>query len=443
MRPADGPSTTVSPRAGLLRLAGGTLVLKVTGQGLLLVVMVVLARLLGDRAYGQYIYALAWLRICVLLVKAGYDTALLRFLPAYALAGKWALARGLLRTAVIVTLSAWLVVALGAAAALAGLSDRLEPGLAPTLLLAVGVVLVQALVEQGMAALRSWNRPLLAVLPNFVLRPLLVGVLVLVGIFGMDLPRGSALAMGAMGLASAACLVLMVVWCVRSAPRALGAERTRERAPEWNRVAVTVLFISGVHLVIAQTDTIMVGTMLGSVQAGYYGTATRLAGLVLFGLVAANTVVAPRISACHAAGDRKGLQVMLNAASRGILLFTLPVALVLVLGGRFVLGLWGESFTTAHTALLVLVAAQTVSAAAGPNGNLLTMTGHERTAAAVMGAAALFNVALNALFIPRWGLTGAGVATGLTAVLWNVTLVVYARRRLGVSSTIIWRGRGE
>ena len=173
MQPADGPTTTVSPRAGLLRLAGGTLVLKVTGQGLLLVVMVVLARLLGDRAYGQYIYALAWLRICVLLVKAGYDTALLRFLPAYALAGKWALARGLLRTAVIVTLSAWLVVALGAVAALAGLSDRLEPGLAPTLLLAVGVVLVQALVEQGMAALRSWNRPLLAVLPNFVLRPLL------------------------------------------------------------------------------------------------------------------------------------------------------------------------------------------------------------------------------------------------------------------------------
>jgi len=443
MRPPDDTAARPRPRAGLLRLVGGTLVLKITGQGLLFVVMVLLARLLGERSYGQYVFALAWMRICVLLVKFGYDTVMLRFLPTYAVEGKWNLARGLLRAAVTVTLAVWLFVAAAAAAVVTGLAERLEPGLAQTLLLAVGVVLVQALVEQGMAVLRSWNRPLLAVLPNFVLRPVLVAVLVLAGLFAFDLPRDSSLAMGAMGVASTVCLALIVLWCVRSAPAALAAEKARDRAPEWRPLAVTMLFISGVHVIMTQTDTIMVGMLLDSTQAGYYGTAVRLAGLVLFGLMAATNVVAPRISASHAAGDKQGLQSMLDATSRGVLMFTLPVALVLGVAGRFVLGFWGESFTTAYTALLILVGAQTVSAAAGPNGILLNMTGHERAAAMVMGLAALLNVALNAVLIPRWGLTGAGVATGLTTVLWNLTLVAHARRKLGVSSTILWPVRSR
>lgn len=438
MRPPKDHQAEPRRRAGLLRLTGGTLILKVTGQGLLFGVMVLLARLLGDRSYGQYVFALAWMRVFVLLVKAGYDTVMLRFLPAYAVQGRWDLARGVLRTAVTVTLTVWLVVAAGAAAVIVGLRDRIEPGLVPTLLLAIGVVLVQALVEHGMAVLRSWNRPLRAVLPNFVLRPLLLAVLVIAGVYAFGLPRGSGLAMGAMGLASTMCLVLVVRWCVQSAPAELRAQRGRERSPAWRSMAVTMLFISGVHVIMTQTDTIMVGALLDSAQAGYYGTAARLAGLVLFGLLAASNVIGPRISACHTAGDRTELQAMLNASSRSVLLFTVPVALVFALAGRFVLGFWGESFTAAYPVLVILVGAQAVSAAAGPNGLLLNMTGHERTAAAVMVISALLNVVLNALFIPRWGLAGAGLATGLTTVLWNVTLVAFARRRVGVSPTILW-----
>ncbi|MCP4572452.1 MAG: flippase [bacterium] len=438
MRPPDDTATKSGPRAGLLRLAGGTLILKVTGQALLFGVMVLLARLLGDRSYGQYVFALAWLRVWVLLVKVGYDSAMLRFLPAYAVEGRWDLARGLLRAAVTVTLTVWLVTGAGAAAVILGVRDRLEPGLAPTLLLTVGVVLVQALVEHGMAVLRAWNRPLRAVLPNFVVRPLAVGILVVVGLLAVDLPRTSGLAMGAMGLASALCLVLVVLWCRRSAPKELTAESARATALQWRSVAVTMLFISGVHVIMTQTDTIMVGALLDSARAGYYGTAVRLSGLVLFGLVAASNVVAPRISAAHAAGDRTGLQAMLDTSSRGVLAFTVPVALVFALAGKFVLGLWGESFTAAYGALVILAGAQALSAASGPNGLLLNMTGHERTAAAVMVVSALLNVALNALFIPRWGLMGAGLATGLTTVLWNITLVAFARRRLGVSPTVLW-----
>lgn len=440
-RPDGSDGQTATLREGLLRLAGGTLVLKVAGQALLFVVMVVLARLLGDRSYGQYVYALAWLRILVLVAKAGYDTAVLRFLPAYGIDGRWDLARGLLRTTFVVTVAAWLALALGVTVTVRILGTRLEEGLAPTLLLAAAVVLVQALVEQGMSVLRSWNRPLQAVLPNFVLRPLLVAGALVAGLFLVGLPRTSTLAMGAMGVASTCCLVLIAIWCVRAAPQGMADEGGRAHSPAWAPAALTMLFVSGIQMVLTQIDTIMVGSLLDATRAGYYGTASRLAGLTAFGATAAYTVVAPRIAAAHAAGDRPGLQAMLDTTSRAILSFAGAVALVLFVGGRWILGLWGDAFVTATVALNLLAVANLVNACGGPTGYIMTMTGHERTAALVLTGAVLLNLALNALLIPHFELVGAGSATLATLVAWNVVIVTYARRRVGVSTTILWPRR--
>lgn len=74
-----------------------------------------------------------------------------------------------------------------------------------------------------------------------------------------------------------------------------------------------------------------------------------------------------------------------------------------------------------------------VNAAAGSAGNVLIMTGHETAAVWVVGAGTLVNLVLAILLVPPFGVTGA---FALNLVLWNLALVVIARRRLGINVTV-------
>ena len=44
---------------------------------------------------------------------------------------------------------------------------------------------------------------------------------------------------------------------------------------------------------------------------------------------------------------------------------------------------------------------------------------------------------LNFLFIPKWGLGGAAVASGITMALWNVTLVILDRRVVQLDPSVL------
>ena len=74
----------------------------------------------------------------------------------------------------------------------------------------------------------------------------------------------------------------------------------------------------------------------------------------------------------------------------------------------------------------------------------LTMTGHQRDAAASIGAGAVLNVVLNVALIPGWGLEGAAAATATSMIVWNLLLAVAVRRRLGINASALGRiGRGR
>ncbi|MDQ3564372.1 MAG: polysaccharide biosynthesis C-terminal domain-containing protein [Pseudomonadota bacterium] len=94
-------------------------------------------------------------------------------------------------------------------------------------------------------------------------------------------------------------------------------------------------------------------------------------------------------------------------SARVVLLVSLPVALSMIIFGRWILlTVFGLEFVSGATALAILSAAQIVNAAMGSVGLLLIMTGHERDTATGVGIAAAVNVTLNVLLIPVWGLKG-------------------------------------
>ena len=116
------------------------------------------------------------------------------------------------------------------------------------------------------------------------------------------------------------------------------------------------------------------------------------------------------------------------------------VLLVAAVGHWFLL-IFGEAFTGGYTAMLILCAAHVVNAAGGCVGVILTMSGHERAAAVGLAVTVVLNITLNAVLIPRYGMTGAAAASLVSELVKNIILGVICWRTMGIDPTVLGRSR--
>jgi len=426
-----------STRAVLIRGAGGSFVVQVTGTGIGFAVQVCLARWLGRTGFGDYVVAIAWLNILVLLGKLGFDTSALRFVAAYRSRGELGKLHGFLLRSHQIVLAGSLLLALVAAGTVGLMAGRLRTALVMVLLVTWLMLPLNSLLEVTAACLRGLRRVVLAQAPVRILRPLLLlaGVGLLVA--WRDAAPTAAQAMAVHLAAVIASLALMFACLWISLP-----EGTRGTPPEfdtglWCRVAAPLLLLSGLYIVLGQTDLLMLGAMRGSADAGVYGAAVRIAGLVGFGLVAVNMIAAPMISELYARGQIKQLQHMVRMAAWAILAFAVPATLGMMLGGKWILALFGSEFVVGYTPLLVLLGGRLVNALSGSVGFMMSMTGHQRQAATIVGISAVMNVVMNAALIPLAGGLGAAAATATTTVFSNLAMLIYVRRVLRINPTVL------
>jgi len=209
------------------------------------------------------------------------------------------------------------------------------------------------------------------------------------------------------------------------------------RHKEWLSVARVLLLVSGLNLVLARIDVLMVGSMISTRDAGIYSVSSLAASFVGFGLSSVNAIAAPLIADLHSQGHRRELQRILLLAARGVLVFSVLCTIALALGGRYALGLFGPEFTSGYYILVILAGGGLINALGGSVGFLMTMTGHQTVAAKVLLVTAVLNVVLNAVFIQLWGVTGAAIATAVATLVWNASMNYYAWKHLGVRATAI------
>jgi len=186
-----------------------------------------------------------------------------------------------------------------------------------------------------------------------------------------------------------------------------------------------------------QADILLVGFLTDARSAGIYGAATRIARLTSLGLNASNFVVAPMISAAYANGQTDTLRQVVRKAGWFIVLLTIPACFVLILGGQFVLGLFGPAFREAYPALVILLVGQIVNAMTGCVGFLMNMTRLEKQAAVVQGTALVCSVALGVILIPRMGTRGAAIASSTAIILTNLSMLYLVITRLKVDPSIL------
>ena len=220
-------------------------------------------------------------------------------------------------------------------------------------------------------------------------------------------------------------------------PVAARVATARYETRHWTRVALALLLFTALFQVLARTDVVMLGVLLDTRAAGIYAIAAQASQLVFLGLSAVNTIAAPMISALYWQHRHDELQRVVRLAAIGILLTAVPALLVLVVFGRPILRLFGALFDRGYAALVILCAGQLIHALSGSVGFLMSMTGHQKQAAGIVGMAVVLNVVLNFLLIPPLGMVGAAVASATATAAWNLVMLVYVWRHLRINPTVV------
>ena len=423
-------------RGPIARGAAGTFALRVFQTGLRFLISVALARLLGAEGYGAYTFALACVSLLSVPALLGFDGLLVREVASYLARERWASLTGLLRRARQMTLVASFGLALagaGLAWAFSGQLARPMPIVFWTALFALPFLAQTRVIQATMIGLRHITA---AQVPETVFQPALF--LALIGATALLLTGrlDAQVAVGLYGVSASAAFVL-ATGLARRARKAVVQRTTPEYATgAWLRSAVPFALTSGLNVLGGSLGVLMLAPMQGAQATGIFGIANAAAALIALPLIAINTPLAPALSAVFAEGDKAKVQRLATKAARGAFVLCLPLVLVYVVFGTWILWLFGEEFTAGYMALVILSIGQIVNAGMGSVGVLLQMTGHERDVARGVALALLLNFLVNLALIPEWGPAGAAGGAAGNVILLNFLLAGRVRRRLGIGPTV-------
>ncbi len=413
---------------GVALLLGGSVVFSfVTG--------VIFARLLGAAGYGVYAYAMAWVGLLVIPANLGLPSLITREMAAYQATADWGLLRGLMlwsQKMVWLVSSLLVCVAIGAAWLL--LNDK------TITLIALYIVLVSlpfaALVRLQQSSLRGLHYVIYSQVPDLLVRPLLLIVTTLIFFFFAKQYFNVLWVSGIYTLTTVLVCLFSSMLLRSRLPRAMTTVTPRYTTNAWLRSTFPFLIISGLYVVTVQMDTIMIGTLRGTEDAGIYAVASQGAGLIRLALMAVHITVAPMIAKLYVEKELGQLQQLLRKGSRALFLLSLPLAAVLIFLGPWLLNIFGKDFTLGHSALVILTLGHLLNTTIGLAPLLLSMTEHEQSTAFGIGAGAVLNIVLNLLLIPLLGNTGAAIASTTGLIVQNLLLTALARRRLKLNPAL-------
>lgn len=171
-------------------------------------------------------------------------------------------------------------------------------------------------------------------------------------------------------------------------------------------------------------------------QVAFYSIAVKLSTITALALLSVNIIIAPKIAEMFANGENNKLKTLLQNSNRLILSLTFPVIAILAMFSNWILGLFGQDYVLAQSALLILLFGQLFSALCGPLGVYMNMTGKQKKLQRLLIFGLFLNVVLNIVSIPRYGMVGAAASTAFSMIVWKVLAVIITYRKDKVKTFI-------
>ena len=178
------------------------------------------------------------------------------------------------------------------------------------------------------------------------------------------------------------------------------------------RGAVSVVLV----FLLLKVDVFLIDYFLGNAAAGSYRIATVFADMMQRLPDVAGAVLLAKV----VRGEDKSLLSL--RVAQGILVFSLVAALILLVGGQMLIGLFFPAFPEAYEPLVWMLPGLLFLGFGSVCNTKLAGQGYPAITLWAAALALVVNILLNFIFIPMLGLKGAALATSMAYAIWSLVI---------------------
>jgi O-antigen/teichoic acid export membrane protein len=418
----------------LIKGASSTFLLKIVGLLVGYGLAIFITNKFGAFVFGQYVTALLIVEILSIISRLGIDTALVRFISRYVHKGASSLINQLFfKSIALVTLSAVVFTLL-----LLFFSDYIANfmNLDEEYLLIVSFSFIPlVLFHMNTQAIRGLKQMMSFSFLNNVAITLFTFILMVVLVAfstSEKLPiYAYVMSVFVMTISS------YFLWFFHRAKIVDSKQNNSESELSTKalfKVSIPLLLGQSMMLIMGKVDLFMLANMTSSDKVGIYNIALKLSMLAYMGLMAVNSIAAPKFSEIHSSGDIDALKKIVQQSTKTIFWVTFPVILLFLIFPDTILGVFGDEFKLAAMALIILSISKMFSAISGSVGTFLQMVGKQNVFQNILIFTAIINIVLNYTLIPKYGIDGAAFASAISGVIWNVLMIIYIKKNFGFYS---------
>lgn len=427
-------AVTIFKTSPMLKNSLVTLLLRISGAGLLFVFNLLAVRLLGVSDSGVFFLGLTLLNVFSTFALLGVDQFVLRSVSAEKISLHKAtyFRRGLLVT-VVSSLATALIMA-GLSPLLANLFD--SPSLRNILLIfSISLPFLTTMTYLGYAvqAKRKFAKAVFILTNGYYLFSAVFFLFVRT-IGSQNLTTLSNAFLGS------TIISFVISYCVAfklypKLPNHMETNASLNQVPgpvSLARKSHHLFIVSIISLGLGWTDILLVGYYLSDSEVSIYSVAAKLAKLLTFVLFAINIVMAPAVAKYYHEGDKERLNLEVQKSTLLSILFCAPLLVLFLVFPGFFLGLFGSEYVVGSSALRILSAGQAINAFTGAVLIVMTMVGLEKkmNLFSILSLAAV--MLLGVLLTPRMGIEGTAIATFVGLCTVNLSGIFYLRSRHGI-----------
>jgi O-antigen/teichoic acid export membrane protein len=404
---------------------------------------ILIVRYLSINDYGAFAYALSLVMLGQSVALFGLDRAFTRFVPIYDERRDYAKVFGTMVMVVGAILGigiAMILVVYGGQAFIAEslIDDRQAVSI---LLIMIFLSPIQALDSLLVGLFAVYSKPRAIFYRKYVVAPGLRLVVVLL----LVLSNSTVVFLAAGYVVSGALGLLIYGTVLVRLLRSQGMFRrfsfSTMIVPVREVLSFTIPLLTSdlVHVLMLVSGVVVLGHYGGTSEVAAYRAIQPAAHLNIFAMASFTTLFTPLAARLFARDDKEGINKMYWQTAIWLAVISFPVfALTFSLAQPVTVAMFGERYEQSAVLLTLLSLGYYFNAAIGFNGLTLKVFGRMRYIIAVNLGAAVVNVGLNFLLIPRYGALGAAMGACGTLIAHNI--FKQAGLRLGTGITLFeWR----
>lgn len=415
------------------RIFSTTILIKALSVMILFLSQVVLARLLTIEEFGIYGYVMSLSTVALFFVVCGVDKFSIKKLPAlYESSNKEDFSQKYFELITIVVINFVVVSPVVFFILYIKYFNSIQD-VGVVCIVGILILLFSALSRYGAAVSKSIRRILFSeFLLNFIRPLLLLSFVGLLWVFGIHLNIVNVLS----SILVSYFLIFLYGFYVNQT--VVGKTALFGRFNLFSTYKELIPYgLIGLGLpLLSNIDILLLGLFEEDKDIAMYVASSKLVNMILIGLVSANMIIAPRLSALFMNNKISELNRLLRKNNKFILGATIVPVLAIFLFAENILWLFGEAYIEASLFLKLLTIGQLFNVFCGPVNIMCMMCGQQKLAALLLFICCLLEAVLCIFLIPLQGVIGACIANIAAFGLFNGLLLLVVKKKIGINPSL-------